>query len=107
MTKMIVCLFLAFTLLIAPAISAAGLDCKNTACHQTEKSDGHSKSNPSDEGKTANADHHCCCVHVSAQNTSDSSQALVAIATKTFVKGEDEALASAVIGQPLKPPSHA
>ncbi len=107
MSRIIVCLFLAFTLLVAPAISAAGLDCESSTCHQTEQSDSHSKSSKSDESKTAKAGHHCCCVHASAQNPSDSSQAMIAITTKTFVTGEDEALASAVVGPPLKPPSHA
>lgn len=107
MSKVVVCLFLAFTLLVAPAISAAGLDCESSACHKTEQSDSHSKSNKSDEGKLAKAGHHCCCVHLSAQNTSDSSQVLVAVTAKAFVTGKNESIVSVVVGQPLKPPSHA
>jgi len=104
MKKVILSLFVAFSLLIAPLAHAAGINCEGDNCQMSEQTKKQAKSEKQDDGKMANAGHHCCCPHVSsipnlavAEPVSVSSQAVFAL--------EQDATTSVVVGPPLKPPS--
>ncbi len=107
MKKIILSLFVAFTLLIAPLAHAAGMNCEGDNCQMSEQTKKQAKSEKQqDNDKMANAGHHCCCSHVSSipnlavmDSVSVSSQAVFAL--------EQDAMTSVVAGPPLKPPSHA
>ena len=61
MKKVILSLFIALSLLVAPIAHAAGMNCEGDNCQMTEQSKKQSKGEKQDDGKMANAGHHCCC----------------------------------------------
>lgn len=105
MKKVLLSLFIAFSLLIAPMAHAADVNCEGDNCQMSEQVKKKTDSQP-DEDKMAKAGHHCCCPHVSAIPD-------LAVAAPTLVESrtaftvEQEATTSLVVGPPLKPPSHA
>lgn len=106
MKKVVLSLFIAFSLMIAPIAHALGMNCEGDNCQMTEQSKKQFDSKKQGDVKMANAGHHCCCPHVSsipnlavAEPVSVSSQAVFVL--------EQDATTSVVVGPPLKPPSHA
>lgn len=106
MKKILLSLFVAFTLLLAPIAHAYDMNCEGDNCQMTEKSEKQSKSEKQDDGKMANAGHHCCCPHVSAMPNLTVA-APMTVSSRTVFVLEQDATTSVVVGPPLKPPSHA
>ena len=106
MKKTILSLFVAFTLLVAPIAHAAGMNCEGYNCQVSEQSKKQSKSEKQDDGKMANAEHHCCCPHVSSIPDLAMTEPMKVSSCTIFVL-EQDATTSVVVGPPLKPPSHA
>ncbi|MBA4274383.1 MAG: hypothetical protein C0436_01885 [Alphaproteobacteria bacterium] len=106
MKKVILSLFIALSLLVAPIAHAAGMNCEGDNCQMTEQSKKQSKSEKQDDGKMANAGHHCCCPHVSSIPNLTVAEPMKVSSRTVFVL-EQDATTSVVVGPPLKPPSHA
>lgn len=106
MKKLFFSLFIAFSLLIAPIAHAAGMNCEGDNCQMSEQSKKQSKSEKQDDGKMANAGHHCCCPHVSSISNLAVAEPMTVSSRTVFVL-EQDATTSVVVGPPLKPPSHA
>jgi hypothetical protein len=106
MKKAILSLFVALSLLVAPIAHAYDMNCEGDNCQMTEKSDEQSKSEKQDDGKMANAGHHCCCPHVSAMPNLTVAEPMQ-VSSRTIFVLEQDATTSVVVGPPLKPPSHA
>lgn len=106
MKKAILSLFIAFTLLVAPIAHASGMNCEGDNCQMSEQTKKQAKSEKQDDGKAANAGHHCCCPHVSSIPDSALAAPQTASDSAVFVL-EQDATTSVVVGPPLKPPSHA
>lgn len=106
MKKVILSLFVVFSLLVAPVAHAYDIDCKSDTCQMTEKSEKQAKSEKQqDNDKMADADHHCCCPHVSAIPDLALAKPTAASSHTTFAY-EQDVTTSVVVGPPLKPPSH-
>jgi hypothetical protein len=106
MKKVILSLFIALSLLVAPIAHAAGMNCEGDNCQMTEQSKKQSKGEKQDDSKMANAGHHCCCPHVSAMPNLTVATPMTVSSRTVFVL-EQDATTSVVVGPPLKPPSHA
>lgn len=105
MKKIILSLFVAFTLLVAPVAHAAGMNCEGDNCQMTEQSEKQSKNEQQDDGKMANAGHHCCSHFSTIPNSAVTESRKVS--SRTIFVLEQDATTSIVVGPPLKPPSHA
>ena len=105
MKKVILSLFVAFSLLFAPIAHASGMNCEGDNCQMTEQSEKQSKSEKQDDGKMANAGHHCCS-HVSMIPNLAVTESPKVSSNPIFVL-EQDVTTSVVVGPPLKPPSHA
>jgi Ni/Co efflux regulator RcnB len=106
MKKIILSLFVAFSLLVAPIAHAAGVGCQGDNCQMSEQVKKHSDSKKQDNDKMAKAGHHCCCPHVSAIPDLAIAEPTTASSQTVFVL-EQDVTTSVVVGPPLKPPSHA
>lgn len=106
MKKVILSLFICLSLLVGPVAHAAGMNCEGDNCQMTEQSKKHSESEKQEDGKMANAGHHCCCPHVSAILNLAVAEPMTVPSRTVFVL-EQIATTSLVVGPPLKPPSHA
>jgi hypothetical protein len=106
MKRIFVYLLVVFSLLVAPIAHASGLACQGDSCQFSEQTKKDSKGEKQDDEKLAKVGHHCCCAHTASDKPNYKSHDFVASVTKTFVTGEDENLASVVVGPPLEPPSH-
>jgi hypothetical protein len=106
MKKVILSLFIAFSLLVAPIAHAAGMNCEDDNCQMTEQSKKPSKGEKQDDGKMAKIGHHCCCPHISALPNLTVATPMTVSSRMVFVL-EQDATTSVVLGPPLKPPSHA
>lgn len=107
MKKVILSLFVAFSLLIAPLAHAAGMNCEGDNCQMSEQTKKQAKSEKQqDNDKTASAGHHCCCPHVSSIPNLAVVEPMKVSSHTVFVF-EQDATTSVVVGPPLKPPSHA
>jgi hypothetical protein len=106
MKKIILSLFIAFSLLIAPIAHASGMNCEGDNCQMIQKSEKQSKSEKQDDSKMAKAGHHCCCPHFSAMPNLNVAEPITVSSRTVFVL-EQDATTSVVVGPPLKPPSHA
>ena len=107
MKKVILSLFVAFSLLIAPLAHAAGMNCEGDNCQMSEQTKKQAKSEKQqDNDKMANAGHHCCCPHVSSIPNLAVVEPMQVSSRTVFVL-EQDAMTSVVVGPPLKPPSHA
>lgn len=107
MKKVILSLFVAFSLLIAPLAHAAGMNCEGDNCQMSEQTKKQAKSEKQqDNDKMANAGHHCCCPHVSSIPNLAMVEPMKVSSSTVFVL-EQDATTSVVVGPPLKPPSHA
>lgn len=109
MSKVLIAIIVAFSLLIAPIAHASGLNCEGDNCQMSEQSKKQAKAKsekPSDTDNTANAGHHCCCPHVSAAPDLAVAKPMATSDQTTFTF-EQDVVASLVVGPPLKPPSHA
>jgi len=106
MKKIILSLFVALSLLVAPIAHAYDMNCEGDNCQMTEKSEKLSKSEKQDDGKMANDGHHCCCHHVSVM-PNFTLAASMTVSSRTVFVLEQDATTSVVVGPPLKPPSHA
>lgn len=106
MKKVILSLFVALSLLVAPIAYAAGMNCEGDNGQMTEQSKKQLKSEKQDDNKMAKAGHHCCCHHVSVM-PSLTVAAPMKVSSRTVFVLEQDATTSVVVGPPLKPPSHA
>lgn len=106
MNRVLLSLFIVFSLLIAPIAHAADMDCKGDNCQVSEQAKKSSDTDKQDSDKMAKADHHCCCPHVSAIPNLAVTKSMT-IASRTAFNFEQDATTSVVVGPPLKPPSHA
>lgn len=106
MKKIILSLFVAFSLLIAPLAHAAGMNCEGDNCQMSEQTKKQAKSEKQDDGKMAAAGHHCCCPHVSSIPDLAMTEPMK-VSSRTVFVFEQDATTSVVVGPPLKPPSHA
>lgn len=106
MKKVILSLFIALSLLVAPIAHAYDVSCEGDNCQMTQKSEKQSKSEKQDDDKMAKAGHHCCCPHVSAMPNLTVATPMTVSSRTVFVL-EQDATTSVVVGPPLKPPSHA
>ena len=106
MKKLILSLFIAFSLFVAPIAHAYDMNCEGDNCQISEKAEKQSKNEKQDDGKMANAGHHCCCPHFSAMPTLTVAEPMTISSSTVFVL-EQDATTSIVVGPPLKPPSHA
>lgn len=106
MKKIIICLFVAFSLLSAPVAHAIGLDCGDSSCKKTESVKEQSQTKKTqDNDKLVKAEKHCCCAHTSSMNDgSTASNAVITIDAAVIL--HDDAHSSIVSGPPLEPPSH-
>jgi len=110
MSKFVITLLVAISLLIAPIAHAAGLDCAGGNCQaseQSEQSSKISKTDTQDDGKMSADNHHCCCVHASARLDTSSHQNPQPVSSNAVFIYKVNLTASVVVGPPLKPPSHA
>lgn len=107
MKKVILSLFVAFSLLVAPLAHAAGMNCEGDNCQMSEQTKKQAKSEKQqDNDKMANAGHHCCCPHVSSIPDLAMTEPMK-VSSRTVFVFEQDATTSVVVGPPLKPPSHA
>ena len=106
MKKVILSLFVAFSLLIAPLAHASGINCEGDNCQMTEQSKKQIKGEKQDDGKMAAAGHHCCCPHVSSVPNLPMTEPMK-VSSRTIFVLEQDATTSVVVGPPLKPPSRA
>ena len=107
MKKVVLSLFVAFSLLIAPLAHAAGMNCEGDNCQMSEQTKKQAKSEKQqDDDKMANAGHHCCCSHVSSIPNLAVVEPMK-VSSRTVFVFEQDATTSVVVGPPLKPPSHA
>lgn len=107
MKKIVLSLFVAFSLLLAPIAHAAGMNCEGDNCQMSEQAKKQAKSEKQqDTDKMAGAGHHCCCPHVSAIPDLAVAEP-AAVSGSTSFNFEQDASTSVVVGPPLKPPSHA
>jgi hypothetical protein len=107
MKKIILSLFVAFSLLVAPIAHAAGMNCEGDNCQMSEQTKKQDKSEKQqDNDKMAGAGHHCCCAHVSINLNTALSAPETASSQEPFSR-LNVFMSSVVQGPPLKPPSHA
>ncbi|MFZ4761187.1 MAG: hypothetical protein ACOYK8_00020 [Alphaproteobacteria bacterium] len=107
MKKVILLLFIAFSILVAPVAHASGMDCEGNNCQLSEQIKKHGISEKQqDNDKIANADHHCCCPHLCSVPDLAVVKPITASIQTRFAY-EQNMLASFVVGPPLKPPAHA
>lgn len=106
MKKVILSLFVAFSLLFAPIVQAYDFECKDENCQTVDKSAKQSDRDDQDGGKMVNAEHHCCCPHISAIPNLAVAEPMKVSSRTVFIL-EQDATTSVVVGPPLKPPSHA
>ncbi len=107
MKKILLSLFVAFTLLLAPVAHAFEGACEgnNGQMFDQVKKD-QTQDNQQDNDKMAGAGHHCCCVHVSINLNTALSAPETAYSQEPFSR-LNVFMSSVVQGPPLKPPSHA
>ncbi|NBX02585.1 MAG: hypothetical protein EBR02_00690 [Alphaproteobacteria bacterium] len=106
MTKILLSLFVAFTLLLAPMAHAFEWTCEGDGCQMSEQvKKTQTQDNQQDTDKMAGVDHHCCCTHVSANINAELSAPEDASSQAAFSR-QDIFMSSVVQGPPLKPPSH-
>ena len=102
MKRLLVCLFIVFSLMLGPVAHAAGADCLEPG-HKV--ADQFSKEKKQDNGKLAsNANHHCCCnptVDRVGLEFSNSSK----IKSSKAIPAAQTTLASFIVGPLLEPPS--
>ena len=102
MSRIILCLCLAFSLFVAPVLCAAGLDCVKDSCHQT----GQTKHGKAEKKTVAAADHHCCCTPACLKSEAWKLDLFSYTHTQHIFFQEGAAI-SAIVLPPLEPPSHA
>lgn len=106
MKKTLVSLFVALSLLTGPMAHAAEVKCEGDICQTSEQVKKKADGTQQDNDKMAKGGHHCCS-HVSALPDSTINKSAPDAANRTSFILEHDAIASVVIGPPLKPPSHA
>jgi hypothetical protein len=107
MQKIILSLFVALSLLIAPIAHASDMNCEGDNCQMSEQTKKQAKSEKQqDNDKMAEAGHDCCCSHVSIIPDLAVAKPMAASSYTAFVY-EQDVTTSVVVGPPLKPPSHA
>lgn len=105
MHKILACLFIIISLLIAPIAHASGVNYEGDGCQMTEQYKKHNQNEKQDDGKMASTSHHCCCPHISSIPKVDISKPILVSSRAVFAL-EHDAMTSVVVGSPLKPPSH-
>lgn len=105
MHKILACLFIILSLLVAPIAHASGVNCEGDDCQMIEQSKDYHQNEKQDDGKLANAGHHCCCPHISSIHNLTVSEPVFVSSRTVFVLQQDTTT-SVVVGPPLKPPSH-
>ena len=101
MKRVLISLFMIFSLLAAPVVCATGLDCLESGCEQADQL----TKKKSDDAKMVDAGHHCCCNHIvdrSGFKATYSTQ----VTSSAFLVTEQASLASITVGPLLEPPSH-
>lgn len=106
MARVLISLFIVFSLLVAPMAHAAGMGCAGDNCQMSEIAKKSAKDDKQDKNKMADAAHHCCCSHVTAIPDSGIAEPKV-VSSRTVFTLEQDATTSVVVGPPLKPPYHA
>ncbi len=106
MKKIILSLFIALSVLFAPVAHASGMSCDGDNNQISKHSKMQSESEKHDDGKMAEAGHHCCCPHVSAISNLTVVEPMTVSSRIVFIH-EADATTSEVVGLTLKPPSHA
>lgn len=106
MNKVLLCLIVVFSLLLAPITHAGETNNKGDGCQMSELAKKGFTKEKQDDGKLAKAGHHCCCTHASIKGDlfSHSSPSFT---YRTTAIREDDCMTSIVVGPPLEPPSHA
>lgn len=105
MKKLVLSLFVAFSLLASPMAHAADVNCEVENSQSAEKVSDHSASKKQTDNKIAKSGHHCC-THVSALPDLIVSKSTTADASRTVFATEQDVVTSVVVGPPLKPPSY-
>ena len=102
MKRIVVCLFMVVSLMLAPMAHAAGLNCPDTDCTLTDQSSDEKQ----DDGKLAKIAHSCCCQHQVAPGSS-STFIPFSVNSASPVKTSDGVLVSVTLDPLLEPPLHA
>jgi len=100
MKRVLVCLFVVFSLMLAPVAHAAGFNCPDTGCTLAEQT---SKDKKQDDG-SLKAGHHCCCNHMVDRAPLKVADTLTETSS-AFIPTEQTNLASVTVGPLLEPPS--
>lgn len=101
MKRVFVCLFVVFSLMLAPIAHAAGVNCKGAECTFSQPS-----KEKQDDSKLAKVAHSCCCQHQVAPALSSASVPF-SVKSALPVITPDSALVSVTLDPLLEPPSHA
>lgn len=104
MKKVVIALFVAFSLLAAPVAQAYCAGNMSDNCEMTFHSKKQAKTEKQDDKKLAKAAHHCCCHQVFSMNNLVFTGPQNLSAVTAFIL-EQDAATSVVVGPPLKPPS--
>lgn len=107
MSKVLVCLFVAFSLLLTPVAHAVGVE--GDECHSESiatKDGAHNQNaNLQNDGEHADTAHHCCCIPASLM-TDALVHVFVPAVSKSFLAITEDNMTSVVVGPLLEPPSH-
>lgn len=105
MQKLLLLVAVLIPMLLNPVAHAAGYGCDDRGAVQTEHSAKKPSGDTQDDGKPANAAHHCLCSHASIQPVDPAAPLhSVRTASRGFLT-EEAHLGSIVVGPPLQPPS--
>lgn len=107
MSKLLICLFVAFSLLIVPMAQAVEIGCRGDSCQISKQIEKQSEGKKQSDSTHANTAQHCCSAHVASDKVSYIIDGLTGSSASKLVFEEDDLPSSVVIGPPLKPPSRA
>lgn len=101
MKRIVISLFVIFSMLFVPLVHAVGVDCLDD---NSAVSHGHSKNDKRDNGRAANAHH--CCVGPMVDRTDAKQTVAVFISSAVYATPTNVGFASITVGPLLEPPSH-
>lgn len=104
MNQFVVCVLIAFSMLLTPVAHAAGFGCGDEACHMSQQPKHDSGADKQQGDKLAGVTHHCCCSPVLHQNGFAAPDLGGPVAGGS-ISGPEVNTRSVVIGPALEPPS--
>lgn len=102
MKKLLVSIFVVFSLLLTPVAHAVGV--VGDGCHSEDAAKKENSQNQND-GKQVNVVHHCCCAPASFK-TDAIAHVYSPTTSKSFTAITDDTITSVAVDPLLEPPSH-